>query len=58
MDDKIIESIKNIKEYCASKNIECEGCILGPKSGNFCNEYLRDTPEDWDLKLIKRGRVD
>ena len=51
---KVIESIKNIMEYCGSRNIECEDCILGPKSGNFCNEYLNRIPEDWDLRIIKK----
>lgn len=52
-DKKVIESIKNIMEYCGGRKIECEDCILGPKSGNFCNEYLNRTPEDWDLRIIK-----
>ena len=53
-DKKVIESIKNIMEYCGGREFNCTNCILNPKNGDFCNKYFFQIPEDWDLKNDKK----
>ena len=53
-DNKVIESIKNIMDYCGKRWGDWSDCILGPEHGNFCNTYFMKTSEDWDLRIIKK----
>lgn len=50
-DDKLIESVSYIKEYCKSQTHGCKDCILGCGS-RVCSLMNVWHPDLWDIEAI------
>lgn len=55
-DEKVIEAIKVIMEYCGDREVNCSNCVLNPENGDLCNMYFFKIPEDWDVKICKNAK--
>jgi len=52
VDKQIYETLKTIKEYCASQGTTCKGCPLNTDPDCGC-VFFNDTPEDWNIEYLK-----
>lgn len=50
-DDKVLEALQVIKEYCRGQNLDCENCRLW--DGNDSCTLSIDVPSDWKIKQNK-----
>lgn len=56
-DKQIINTLRNIQNYCEKRGIGCIDCVFD--KGSYCQIYdivhqLRCAPYEWDIETIER----
>ena len=51
-DDKVLEALQVIKEYCKEQEDICENCKFYNKAGEGCTLSI-EAPADWKINVNK-----
>lgn len=54
IDEKMLECVRVLKEYCIRFGGDCRGCIFDTEDGEC---VLCSIPEDWDLGALSKAKA-